>query len=208
MIKTETRIASLLSAFLHPLILPTLGLIVLFNLNTQLTFILPRQLKNVILLIVFLNSAILPLLSIFLLKKTGFIKDILLDQRSERLLPLLLSAVYYIITYFLLRKVALPSVIYFYIIGGALLVLITLLITYRWKISIHMVSMGAFTGFLISMAVIFSLDIDLILVTVFLASGLLGTSRVILNAHDLPQVFAGYALGVCVMVVLFLYLRG
>ena len=124
------------------------------------------------------------------------------------MLPLLLSAVYYILTYFMLRNAALPSIVYFYIIGAALLVLLTLLITYRWKISIHMVSIGGFTGFIISMAILFSLGLDLLLIAAFFASGLLGTSRVKLNAHALPQVFAGFALGACVMIVLFLYLRG
>jgi len=206
--KIETRIASLLSAVLHPLVMPTLGLVILFNLNTHLVYSLPGQAKKFILLIVFVNSAIAPIISILLLKKAGFIKDVMLDERSERMLPLLLSAVYFFITYFLLRKVSLPSIIYFYIIGAALLVLLSLLVTYRWKISIHMVSMGGVTGFLISIALLLRVDMDFLLMITFLASGLLATARVKLNAHDLPQVFAGYAMGVGVMLILFLYLRG
>ncbi len=205
--KTETRIASLLSALLHPLILPTLGLIILFNLNTYLSYSIPGQAKKFILLIVFINSAIAPVLSILLLKKTGFIKDITLDDRSERMLPLLLSAIYFFLTYYLLRKVALPSLLYFYIIGATMLVLLSLIITYRWKISIHMVSMGGLTGFLISIALLMQIDIYWLLMLAFLLSGMLGTARVIVKAHDLPQVFAGYAMGVGVMLILFLYLR-
>jgi hypothetical protein len=205
--KIENRIASLLSAVLHPLILPTLGMIILFNLNTYLSYSIPGQAKKFILLIVFINSAIAPVLSILLLKKTGFIKDVMLDERSERMLPLLLSAIYFFITYYLLRKVALPSLLYFYIIGATVLVLLTLIITFRWKISIHMVSMGGFTGFLISLALLLHIDIDRLLILTFLASGLLGTARIKLNAHDLPQVFAGYVMGVGVMLILFLYLR-
>ncbi|MBW6497113.1 MAG: hypothetical protein K0B09_01860 [Bacteroidales bacterium] len=205
--KNENRAASLLSALLHPLILPTLGLIILFNLNTYLSYSIPGQAKKFILLIVFINSAIAPVLSILLLKKTGFIKDITLDDRSERMLPLLLSAIYFFLTYFLLRKVALPSLLYFYIIGATMLVLLSLIITYRWKISIHMVSMGGFTGFLISIALLLQIDVYWLLMLTFLLSGMLGTARVIVNAHDLPQVFAGYAMGVGVMLVLFLYLK-
>lgn len=205
--KTENRIASLLSALLHPLTLPTLGLIILFNLNTYLSYSIPGQAKKFILLIVFINSAIAPILSILLLKKTGFIKDITLDDRSERMLPLLLSAIYFFLTYYLLRKVALPSLLYFYIIGATMLVLLSLIITYRWKISIHMVSMGGLTGFLISIALLLQIDIYWLLMLAFLLSGMLGTARVIVKAHDLPQVFAGYAMGLGVMLVLFLYLR-
>lgn len=205
--KIETRIASLLSALLHPLIIPTLGIIILFNLDTHLSYSIPSQAKKFIVLIIFINSAIAPLLSILLLKKTGAIKDVLLDNRAERMLPLLLSAVYFFITYYLLRKVALPSIIYFYIIGATILVLLTLIITLRWKISIHMTSIGGLTGFLISLALLLHININWLLILSFLASGLLGTARVKLNAHDLPQVFAGYAMGVGVMLILFLYLR-
>ncbi|MDX9940654.1 MAG: hypothetical protein RBS53_00385 [Bacteroidales bacterium] len=203
----ETRFARFLSVVLHPLLIPTLGVIILFQLNTYLSYSLGPQAKRVILLIVFINSAIAPTLSILLLKRTGMIRDVLLDERSERMIPLMLSAVYFFITYYLLRRIALPSLLYFYLIGATILILLTLIITYRWKISIHMVSMGGLTGFLISLALLLQLNLDGLIIAAFFASGLLGTARVKLNAHNLSQVFAGYIMGIGVMLLLFLYLR-
>ncbi|MEE4176122.1 MAG: hypothetical protein V2I46_01295 [Bacteroides sp.] len=205
--KIETPVARFLSVVLHPLIIPTLGLIILFQLNTYLSYSLTPKAKGMILLILFINTAVAPVLSILLLKKTGMIRDILLDERSERMVPLLLSAIYFFITYYLLRKIALPSLLYFYVIGATILILLTLIITYRWKISIHMVSMGGLTGFLISLAMLLHLNIDWLIIAAFLASGLLGTARVKLNAHKLSQVFAGYIMGIGVMLMLFFYLR-
>lgn len=203
----ETRIARFLSVALHPLIIPTLGMIILFHLNTYVSYSLPPQAKRMILLIVFINSAIAPVLSILLLKKTNLIRDVLLDERTDRMIPLMLSAIYFFITYYLLRKIALPSLLYFYVIGATILILLTLIITYRWKISIHMVSMGGLTGFLISLALLLHLNIDWMIILAFLASGFLGTARVKLNAHNLSQVFAGYVMGIGVMLFLFFYLR-
>lgn len=205
--KIETPVARFLSVVLHPLLIPSLGLIILFQLNTYLSYSLTPNAKGMILLILFVNTAVAPVLSILLLKKTGMIRDVMLDERSERLVPLLLSAIYFFITYYLLRKIALPSLLYFYVIGATILILLTLIITYRWKISIHMVSMGGLTGFLISLAMLLHLNIDWMIILAFLASGMLGTSRIKLNAHNLSQVFAGYLLGIGVMLMLFFYLR-
>lgn len=205
--KIETPVARFLSVVLHPLLIPSLGLIILFQLNTYLSYSLTPNAKGMILLILFVNTVVAPVLSILLLKKTGMIRDVMLDERSERLVPLLLSAIYFFITYYLLRKIALPSLLYFYVIGATILILLTLIITYRWKISIHMVSMGGLTGFLISLAMLLHLNIDWMIILAFLASGMLGTSRIKLNAHNLSQVFAGYLLGIGVMLMLFFYLR-
>ena len=207
MMNAEIRIARFLSLILHPLFIPTLGMVILFRLNTYLSFSLTPQAKGIILLILFINSAVAPVLSILLLKRTGLIRDVMLDERSERMIPLMLSAIYFFITYFLLRKIALPSLLYFYIIGATILILLTLIITYRWKISIHMVSMGGLTAFLVSLAMLLHLNIDWLIISAFIASGMLGTARVKLNAHNLSQVFAGFVMGFTVMLSLFFYLR-
>ncbi len=205
--KLEQTISRLFSSVFHPLVIPTLGLIILFNLPTFVAFSIPDQAKRFILLMVFINTALLPVLSIFLLKRTGIIKDVLLDDRSDRIIPLLMASIFLFITYYLLRRVNLPSIIYFYLMGATLMVLASLVITFWWKISIHMVSLGGITGFLISTALLLNVNISLLIILVFLISGMVGTSRVILNSHNLSQVFAGYLMGVGIMLALFFFLR-
>ncbi len=204
----EQKISRLFSSVFHPLVIPTLGLIILFNLQTFVAFSVPEPARRYILLMVFINTALLPVLSVFIMKRTGVIKDVLLDDRNDRIFPLLMASVFLFITYYLLRQVSLPSVIYFYLMGAVLLVLASLVVTFWWKISIHMVSLGGITGFLISIAILLNTDISLLIVLVFLISGLVGTSRIILNSHTLSQVFAGYFMGVGIMLVLFFYLKG
>jgi membrane-associated phospholipid phosphatase len=205
--KAEVIVARLFSSVFHPLIIPTLGMIVLFNLETYVAYSIPPQAKRFILGIVFINTAIAPVLSIFMLKRMRLIKDVLLDERSERFFPLLLSALYFFLTYFLLRRVSLPSIVYFYVLGATLLVLLSMVITFRWKISIHMTSMGGFTGFLIVTSLLLRTDISVLILAAILVSGLVGSSRIRLNAHSPAQVYAGYLMGVGVMLLLYMYLR-
>jgi membrane-associated phospholipid phosphatase len=205
--KAEVIVARLFSSVFHPLIIPTLGMIVLFNRETYVAYSIPPQAKRFILGIVFINTAIAPVLSIFMLKRMRLIKDVLLDERSERFFPLLLSALYFFLTYFLLRRVSLPSIVYFYVLGATLLVLLSMVITFRWKISIHMTSMGGFTGFLIVTSLLLRTDISVLILAAILVSGLVGSSRIRLNAHSPAQVYAGYLMGVGVMLLLYMYLR-
>lgn len=205
--KTEVILARFFSVVLHPLIIPTLGIIILFRLNTYIGFAVAEQAKRFILIMVFVNTAVAPALATVLLKRSGVIKNVLLDERGERLFPLLMSALFYILTYYLLKQITLPSLIYYFVIGATLLVLICLIITFRWKISIHMMSMGGMTGFLIAASMLLRTDITVLIMLAILLSGFLGASRIRLNAHTPSQVYTGYVLGLVVMLVLYTYLR-
>jgi membrane-associated phospholipid phosphatase len=205
--KTEVIIARVFSVALHPLIIPTLGIIILFRLNTYISFSVADQVKRIILIMVFVNTALAPALATVLLKRSGVIKDVLLNERGERLFPLLVSALFYILTYYLLKQITLPSLVYYFVIGATLLVLICLIITFRWKISIHMMSMGGMTGFLIAASLLLRTDIILLIMFTILLSGFVGAARIRLNAHTPRQVYAGFALGLLVMLTLYTYLR-
>ena len=86
-----------------------------------------------------------------------------------------------------------------------MLVLISLLVNYLTKISIHMVAMGGIFGTFAGLANGFHYDLWLILFILALASGLTGFARLKLNAHTEAQVYTGFAVGVFVMMGLFLF---
>jgi hypothetical protein len=198
--------ARFFSAILHPLIIPTLGVIILFNLDSYIAFATSVQAKRFILLTVFINTAIAPVLAIFFLKKTALIDDVLLFERKDRIIPLLLSAMFFMLTYFLFRRLPLPSLVYFYIIGATLLILTCMFITIRWKISVHMTSWGGLTGFLLVSSFALRVDILMLILISILLAGALGSSRIILKAHTPAQVYAGYLLGVFGMLLVYSFL--
>lgn len=205
--KAERILARLFSVAFHPLVIPALGILLLFQLDSYIQFAVPPQAKRFILVIVLVNTALAPALAILLLKRTGLIRDVLLDDRGERLFPLLLSSLLFFLTYYLLRQVTLPSLIYYYMMGATLLVILCLLITFRWKISIHMMSLGGLTGFLIAASLFLRVDLSLLIGLSFFVGGLVGAARLMLGAHTPMQVYAGYLAGVGVMLALFLFLR-
>ncbi len=206
MTRTLDTIARGISALFHPLIIPTLGIFILFQLNTYVSFSVSPEARRFIIVMVFVNTALAPVLAILVLKRLGYISDLMLDDRGERILPLLFSAVMFFMTYYLLRQLTLPSMIYFYVMGASLLVLLTLLISFAWKISIHMISLGGLTGLLVVTSILVNVDVSLLIIAAFLVSGLTAAARIHLRAHSPSQVYAGYLLGLSVMWLLFVYL--
>ena len=206
--RIDEGIARIFTTLFHPLIMPTLSYFVLFQLNTFVSFAVSAEAKRFIMVIVFINTAVLPALAIWIMKKTGYVTDYMLSERSERLLPLFLASALFFITHYMLRQVSLPSLVNFYMISATLLVLLTLIISFVWKISIHMVALGGFSGFLIITSLFLRLDIAWLIAAAFLVSGITGSARLVLKAHTPAQVYVGYLLGLLVMIGLFFYFRG
>ncbi len=198
--------ARAVSVVFHPLFIPTLGMFILFRLNSYVAHSLTVEARRFILLLVFVNTAIAPVLAVVLLKRFGHINDWLLQNRAERILPLMISSVMFLLTYYMLFRLPLPSLIYFYVMGGTLLVLMALLVSFFWKISIHTMSMGGLVGFLVVASILLSKDLSLLIVMALLASGLTASARIQLKAHTPAQVYAGFVAGFAGMWVLFLYL--
>ena len=101
------KAARIISILFHPLIMPSVGFLLLFNSGTYLAY-LPFEYKKMILLIVFLCTFVIPLsiLPFFLYHK--IISDINMSGARERFAPLVINFILFVLCYFLLRKVPIP----------------------------------------------------------------------------------------------------
>jgi len=157
------------------------------------------------LLIVLLTSFILPAIFIFLLLKMGMIKSLQMEDRQERVLPLFLTAIFFYGTYYLLKHQPYFALFNFFMLGATLLVIISLLINYLTKISIHMVALGGIFGALAGYSLTLNQDYKQLLYLAALIAGLTGFARLKLKAHNEAEVYSGFGLGVLVMLGLFLF---
>ena len=81
------------------------------------------------------------------------------------------------------------------VLAAGLTILIAYFLSFRYKISIHMIGIGGLAGVLFGLARILNADLlELILITVIVA-GLLGTARLSLSAHQPGQVYSGFLIG-------------
>ena len=191
-------VALVFSYVFQPLLLATfLTITILWIVPTDVGLKFSLENKYRLLLIVFLITAVLPVISIFLMKLTNGISSVHMHSREERVVPFFLVAIYYIVAaYLLTSKISLGPLFDVVIITSAVLVLLSALITIFWKISIHAMGIAGFLGFLVGMNY-YSPDgaFYLPIMLLFIVAGLVMSSRLVLNAHKPAQVWIGACVG-------------
>lgn len=149
------------------------------------------------LLIIFILTFVIPLISLSMLKLTGAIQSFNMPTRNERILPFILISLYYgVSTYMMVDKLQVNDIVMviLYAITGEILLLS--FITLFWKISAHALAVGGILGFLCAINIMMP-DNELFypIVCMALLAGVLMSARLYLNAHNPPQIYAGAFIG-------------
>lgn len=201
--KILTGAARITSIIFHPLIIPTFGFLLLFNSGFYFS-LLPWSLKKFILLVVFMSTCLLPALSIGLLSLNQKF-DIRMDKSTDRILPLILSSLFSYMGYLILQRIPVFPIYNFFLISSILVQIALMIVSLRWKISAHSAAIGGLAGGFIALSFRLNENPVLMLSTLFLISGIVGTARLILLKHTQAQVYAGFILGFLIMDMVILW---
>lgn len=187
--------AHALSLILHPLFMTPVALWMAMHLDPHVGYFLPTHARLILLGMVFLMAVLFPLSSMVLLRRAGLISSLEMPHREERIPPFVMTLIYYAMTYYLLQRSGLDITLLSLFAGAFLALLLTTLITLRWKISVHMVGIGGLVGTVAGLADIHGVPVLHWLAGTVLLAGALGTARLLTNSHGHAQVYAGGALG-------------
>jgi hypothetical protein len=193
-LQMQRTIANIISVLFHPMFMPTYGILILFNSGTYLSYI-PFEYKRLIFIIILVNTAIIPisLVPFYLYRK--IIGNIHMESTRERVIPLLVNSILFYFAYYLLSKLNIPSLIKSYILAGAVTVFIALLISFKWKISIHMIGIGGLLGAILVISFRLVADLKLFWMALIIVAGLTGFARLRLCSHNPVQVYIGFIAG-------------
>ena len=189
------KLARFVSFLLHPLLMPLYATVILFNTHNYLAYAINPSIQKLIYLVVFTTTYLLPSLTAMLLVQRGKIQSLQMENSSERNLPFIITTVYYVACFYFLQKVPMVRILGYAILGAALAIFISFLINLKWKISIHMVGIGGLMGLLYVFSQQLHFNFLLPISIVAILAGLLGTSRLQLNAHIPSQIYAGFIVG-------------
>lgn len=187
------KIAKVISTIFHPVLLPSLGLLLLLNSGFYFSM-LSWEAKRFVLLVVFFSTCILPLLAVGIMSLNSKF-DILMPQSRDRIMPLLLSSVSYYLGFMLLSRAGVFPELKLFLLASILVIVSLLVISFKWKISSHMAAIGGLAGALFALAFRSGVNPVYPILIVVLISGLVGTARLILNKHSIWQLLAGYGMG-------------
>jgi membrane-associated phospholipid phosphatase len=182
------------SVLFHPMLMPLLGLFLIFNSGTHISFV-PSDYRLMAYLIVLGTSCLLPLSLVPLMLQFKLIENLRMETRKERIIPVFTTGLFYILGFFLLRQLGLPVFIYQFVFGSLIALFTALAITLFWKISLHLVGIGGVTGAVVALSLIMGLGITPVLVALFWIAAITASARLYLGAHTPSQTLAGFALG-------------
>lgn len=199
--RTLIRTARVISAILTPFSIPFLAFLILF-LFSYLR-IMPLQYKLIVLGVVYCFTILMPTLTIFLFRKINGFSAEDMGERKQRFMPFILTITSYIFCLVMMHRLNIPWYMTGIILAALIMMIISVIVNLKWKLSEHMAGMGAIVGGLVSFSALFGYNPVWWLCLFILIAGILGTSRIILQHHTLGEVLVGFVVGlVCSLMVL------
>ena len=198
-------LAHTISIVFHPLMLTIYAQLYVFFGHTMWS-VLPLSYKIVTMLYISVGISLLPLLSVvFLYIKHNF-SDISFSRTRDRLILLIFTFLSSCLTYYILTHyVIVPMPIIRLVQVQCLASLVAAIITPFWKISLHSIALGVLLIFVCVVGATCNVDFSIEAMAVCAIAGLVGTSRLYLDAHDIWQVAAGVAVGMSSMMLIYVF---
>jgi hypothetical protein len=194
--RTNTLLSKIISVIFHPLLLPTYGLIIIFNSGTHYS-LLPFEVKKLIYMLVAISNILIPISLIPFLINLKVVSDFSMQKGKERFIPLLVTTLSFFFAYQVLHSLSLSMIgfIETMLLATSILVFICLLVSLKWKISAHLIGIGGLFGAIIFYSIIFFSNLFLIVIILSFISGLVAFARLQLQAHSPSQVYVGFIVG-------------
>lgn len=201
------------SILFHPLLMLTYILIILMLVNPYLFGISHISELNgrILLLRVFVSTFFIPAFAVAMFSFLGLSSSIQLPKREDRYGPYIVTGLFYLWMFRnFLDNPTIPDLFTSFVLGSVVGLFLAFLINIFSKISAHAVGMGGLIGMvlllmfqsdyqLLSFALPWlgpvQLNLMLLFLLVLLLSGVVGSARLYLEAHEPMDLYGGYLVG-------------
>ena len=199
---TGTKLAGVISYVFHPLLMPLYVLLLLLNLNSLLSYTLPFSYKTTLVVVVFFTTVLFPLFLTWMCYRLKIISSVFMSKKEERIYPVLAISVFYFLTWYLMNGIHVSTIFSYYMRGATLLAILSLVVNFYWKISLHMIGIGSFTGLFLGLSLNFGINLYFEILSGILLAGIIGFARLKSNSHQPAEIYSGFVMGVVVMATL------
>ena len=193
------KVAPLISYLFHPLLMPSLGLLILLNSGTYLSLLDPAA-KRAIMFVMALGTLVFPLMMLPILQYRKLAFKSGESTREERLVPQIIILALYIITLVYFRRLPLSQAIQAFVVSVNLTLFLVIIVNLRFRISEHAAALGGICGLILALIFLYETPLEGLLMLSFLASGITGSARMALG-NSWGEVLIGFILGLGVVLV-------
>lgn len=203
--------AHIISIIFHPLFMLTYMVVILLLVNPYLFGAYQLSERSLLIIQIFLTSAFIPLVAVFMMRMLGLVKSIQMEDKYDRIGPYICTGTFYLWLYVnFVNNSSIPQAYNIFLLGATIALFMAFFINNFTKISLHTVGAGGLLGMMVLTKLFFSYDsfnINLeagksiqietstLLMAVIILVGMIGTARLILNAHNPRQVYLGFVVG-------------
>jgi len=200
----QVSLAKIFSVLFHPLFMPVYTILIWFNLDIYISLIIPYHYKLFILGIVIITTLLFPMLFIMMMLRRKIITSLQMETKEERIYPTAITAVFFFLCYYMLKQLQISYFFNLFFLGISFLTILSLMINFYYKISIHMVGIGGMLGAFTGLSIVLGVNMVYLIVMIIIIAGITGTSRLMLGVHKPGQVYSGILLGFVMMTLIFL----
>jgi len=204
-------LAHVFSVVFHPLLIVTYMLIILLLVNPYMFGVNGLTGGKQLILLIFLSTFIIPAFAVFMMKALGMIDSLQMKTKSERIGPYIVTGILYMWLFQnILNNPEIPSAYKVFVLGATIGLFVAFFFNLFTKISMHALGMGGLLGMIIITSLLFSygsfvfsigpfgmmeMSMNALLMLVIILCGIVGTSRLLLNAHNLQDLYSGFIIG-------------
>ena len=199
-------IALFFSLAFHPLLILTYILVILLLVNPYLFAVNHISQGGITIIQVFIYTFFMPAFGMVMMKMLGLVQTWQLEDRQDRIGPYIITGIFYLwIFRSLLQNPNIPMAFKVFVLGATISLFTSFIINLFHKVSAHAAGMGGFVGMILITTILYSygyfhvgsIEISMIALLIFsiLLSGLVCTSRMILKAHSLQEIYGGFIVG-------------
>lgn len=187
------------SILCYPLFVPTYTMVAFVLLFHHLVGPLPTG--RILIASTVSFTCLIPLLILSTLIRLGKVQNLDVTRREERTLPYLVSLISLAMWAAVLFLIPTPRFLRASAVSTILILCLIVLVNLRWKISIHLCSMGSATALAISYILYFGLPATTVVLSMLLIAFLLMCARIYLQAHTPEQTVVGYLVGLLAVLI-------
>ena len=188
-----------MSVVLHPVFAATFGLLLIMS------QIMPGLASSQLMLTLYClaYTVAMPVVFILFARMLGFVTDLKMKHRRERLFALAITAASVYGFSHILGNWNAPALMRVFVLATAIALVVATILAIFTRISLHTIGWGGLTA-LVSYLSFANPDLSLSLAVTVLVSGIVATARLHLNEHTPSQVYLGFIVGFLTVWITFL----
>lgn len=188
------KILPFISYIFHPIFIPVYAALIYFFLNGTY-FENPE--KYFVIFQIVLITILLPILFFFVLNTAGKVDSVMVSKIEQRKIPLVIQC--FLIVLLVRKSVTLelyPELFYFFLGGLLSTFLAYILLLFKTKASLHLMTISALTIFVIGLSIHNQTRNINWIVFLVLMNGVVASSRLEMKAHTVKELVIGFVLGI------------